>query len=136
MEIIEIWPLDVPEKKVIDLLKYLEKETQIELDIISLSGFSAVVKTEVEEHNINLFMPAEFYSLRIFNSPLIMKMRFCPFPYCDKIKYIELVLNNPEVEFEDALVLGNIIQNAVPEMDVFLTLIDDGELTYNVLEFR
>ena len=106
----------VPEKKVLNFLKYIEKETNIRFDISSLKSVSAWVTTYDDEHKTNICMPAEFYALYIKCIPLGLKIRFCPCENCNKIAYAQLFTIGTTYEISVVYEIWKKLQNTAPDI--------------------
>ncbi len=108
--------IEEPEKKVLDFLNYLEKETPIKCDISSLIGEFTWVTSTIEK--ITISMPAEFYTLNITNYPMEMVLRYCPCEHCHEIVYVKLIINDRDKDFINANIVMGYINKAVPDMTV------------------
>jgi hypothetical protein len=119
MKINEISTLEEPEKLVLDFLKYLEKETPIRLDLSTLTGEFAWVTSTIK--GITVSMPAEFYTVNVTNYQLAMELRYCPCEDCNKIVYVELIIEDRDQESINANIVRRHINKAVPDMRVYIT---------------
>ena len=108
-----------PEKIVLDFLNYLEKETPMRFDLSNLKGEWTWVTSTVE--GITVSMPAELYTVNITNYKMTMVLRYCPCECCQKVVYVELVINDRDSEFVNANIVMRQIKKAVPDMQVYIT---------------
>ena len=110
-----------PDQKVLDFLFFLEKETSIRFDIPSLIGKNAIVTTELP-------LVAAFYLVNIKNNFLKMEIRYCPYEFCQKIVYANIIIENIR-DRNLANAIGNQIRKAAPDIDVSI-------YNYPIIEFE
>lgn len=112
--------INEPRKVVLDFYNYVEIETQIGLDIPALSGTSTWVTT-LDKKFGTFCMPAEYYAIKITRYNLIMEIRYCLCPGCNKIIYIEIFSSKEKRDKDNANQLLNLLETLVPDIPVFIS---------------
>lgn len=112
--------INEPEDKILDFLIYLEKETTVKFDISTITGATFHQRIENTETGASMALLAEFYTIRANKLPFTMRIRYCPYPSCQIITFIEIITNHSENEIEIAsrFLIG--IKKLLPDMDMYL----------------
>lgn len=119
------YKIEIPEKKVIDFIHFLEKETELRFNLSTLTGRFELVKTIIrEEDQLTVYIPAEFYNVNLVNYPVCIQLRYCPCEYHEQITYVHLIYKGDK----DLQIADNIkkqIHKAVPDIPIYLNDLDD-----------
>jgi hypothetical protein len=121
MEFDTIHKIEKVEKKVLDFLNYLMKETPLMLDLSNLYGEFTWVTSPVKELNKNISMPAQFYFLNVTNYPMEMIIRYCPCEDCHKVVSVQLLISGKDTEVSNAKIVMEYINKTVPDIKVYIT---------------
>ena len=100
----EVSKLDEFEKAVMDILFYIEKETDIRFDHSTLEGiFGSITYDTTHSTSPTISMPAELYGVNSKNYSIRFEIHYCPCDCCEKIIDIELIPLNSyyEEDLED-----------------------------------
>jgi hypothetical protein len=112
--------IEKPEPWVLDFLNKLEKETPVRLDLSTLTGIWAMGIPVINE--IPVWMPKEFYSLKITNFPMEMHLKFCPCKYCHRVEHVELYIGRNDDEISNANYVMERIKKVAPDLRVYISL--------------
>lgn len=114
----EVIKLKKFEKVVVDILLYIEKETDILFDHSTLEGISAWVTTNAPNlKSGTICLPVEFYRVNSKNYSLRFVMRYCPCECCEKIIDIELIPSNSYYE-EDLEDVTTYLEGIFPDISI------------------
>lgn len=113
------------EKKVLDFLIYLGKETSINVDMSSITKETQMETNCLEEADTTICLPAEVYSVGISlaDSLLAMKLRYCPSEICKLIVTAEIITKEGENECEIAKNVAVQFRKVAPDIPVQITKI-------------
>jgi hypothetical protein len=111
--------IEKPERKVLDFLNYLEKETTLKFDIASLSGITECLDIDVKSKDVKN-IPVKFHFVKVNFFALEIVLPFCECEYCNKIAYLQILISG-EDQTDAAEFVKKQIHKAVPYMTVFLT---------------
>lgn len=112
--------IDIPRKVVSDFFRYVEKETQIGLDISTLSGTSTWVTTMHEENGMTICIPAEYYAMKLTRHNMVMEIRYCPCEYCNEIVYIALFSNKKKLDKDTVMKVKKLLDTILPDLPVYI----------------
>jgi hypothetical protein len=126
----EVTKLDEFEKKVVDILLYIEKETDILFDRSTLEGiFAWITYNTACLPSREVCMPTEFYWVNSENYFVRFKIRFCVCDGCQQIINIKLKLTNSLYE-EDLEDVTTYLEDLFPDISISPFIPNIGYIYY------
>jgi len=107
------------EKVVLDILPYIEMETNIQFDHSTLDGIFAWVTTDTNGlKSPTICLPTEFYRVYSKNYSVRFIIRYCPCECCNRIVEIELTPSN-SYNVDDLKDVTTLMEGLLPDICVY-----------------